>query len=91
VTVASLVDVSTPLADSVAGPADGPDLKWDLLLVCLAGYILTAVGRIHQLFPALELLRPAIVTGALAMVLYLLDRGWSGGRVASSSLRSSTS
>ncbi len=73
VTVASSVDVSAPPADSVARPADEPDLKWDLLLVCLAGYILTSVGRIHQLFPALELLRPAIVTGALAIVLYLRD------------------
>jgi O-antigen ligase len=50
------------------------DLKWDLLLVCVAGYILTAVGRVHQLFPILEVFRPAILTGAVAIVLYLLDR-----------------
>ena len=51
-----------------------PDRRWDLLLVCVAGYILTAVGRIHQLFPVLGILRPAILTGAIAIVLYCLDR-----------------
>ena len=45
--------------------------KWDLLLICIAGYVLTAVGRVHQLFPALELLRPAILTGLFAIVLIL--------------------
>lgn len=59
---------------SAPPPAQPPDLKWDPALVCLAGYILTAVGRIHQLFPALEVLRPAIVTGGLAVLIYLLDR-----------------
>src|SRR5688572_13947020 len=37
-----------------------PDARWDLLLVCVAGYILIAVGRVHQLFPVLDSLRPAI-------------------------------
>jgi len=32
------------------------------------------VGRIHQLFPVLEVLRPAILTGTIAIVLYFLDR-----------------
>lgn len=62
-----------PLERSAIHLAHGPDLKWDLLLVCVAGYILTSVGRIHQLFPALQTLRPAMVTGAIATVLYLLD------------------
>jgi O-antigen ligase len=48
--------------------------KWDLLLLCVAGYLLTAVGRVHQLFPVLELLRPAILTGFFAIVLFALDR-----------------
>jgi O-antigen ligase len=61
-------------ARSVFRPASGPDLKWDLLLFCLAGYLLTSVGRVHQLFPVLESLRPAILTGLLAIVLYLVDR-----------------
>lgn len=49
------------------------DAKWDLLLVCVAGYILTAVGRIHQLFPALEIVRPAVLCGLLAIILFILD------------------
>jgi O-antigen ligase len=57
-----------------AAPASGSTVKWDLLLICTAGYILTAVGRVHQLFPALELLRPVVLTGLFAIVLYLLDR-----------------
>src|SRR5688572_994598 len=48
-------------------------LKWDPLLICVAGYVLTAVGRIHQLFPALQTLRPVILTGLFAIVLYVLD------------------
>src|SRR5258706_5214590 len=58
-------------ADSSAG---APDLQWDLLLACVAGYILTAVGRIHQLFPLVDIVRPAILTGLLAVGLYLNDR-----------------
>jgi O-antigen ligase len=58
-----------------ARPADlTADRKWDLLLVCVAGYILTAVGRVHQLFPILEAFRPAILTGLLAIALFLVDR-----------------
>lgn len=49
------------------------DHRWDLLLICVAGYILTAVGRVHQLFSILELLRPAILTGLLGIALYLFD------------------
>ena len=48
--------------------------KWDLLLICVACYVLTAVGRVHQLFPALELIRPAILTGLFAIVLFAFDR-----------------
>ena len=32
--------------------ADAADARWDLLLVCVSAYILTAVGRVHELFPA---------------------------------------
>ena len=45
-----------------------------MLLVCVAGYMLMAVGRIHQLFEVLESFRPALLTGVLAIVMYLLDR-----------------
>ena len=51
------------------------DAKWDLLLVGVAGYLMTSVGRIHQLFPALEVVHPAALTGALAITLYLVDLG----------------
>jgi O-antigen ligase len=55
-------------------PASEPDQRWDLLLACVAGYLLTAVGRVHQLFPLLGAVRPTIVNGILAIGLYLLDR-----------------
>jgi O-antigen ligase len=47
---------------------------WDPLLLCLSGFILTSVGRIHQLFPVLEPIRPVTLTGGLALVLCLIDR-----------------
>jgi len=59
---------------SSVDPAHAPDLKWDLLILCIAGYLLTSVGRVHQLFPTLEFFRPTILTGALAIGIYLLDR-----------------
>jgi O-antigen ligase len=52
----------------------GADHGWNALLVCLSGFILTSVGRVHQLFPVLEPVKPALVTGALAILLCLLDR-----------------
>ena len=51
-----------------------PDAAWDGLLVAVAAYVLAAVGRVHQLFPALESIRPALITGAIAILIYLLDR-----------------
>jgi O-antigen ligase len=50
------------------------DRAWDGLLVCVAIYIFAAVGRVHQLFPALELLRPAILSGGIAILLFAFDR-----------------
>ena len=49
------------------------DAKWDPLMLCIAGYVLVAVGRVHQLFPLLGLFRPAILMGALAIVLFFND------------------
>jgi O-antigen ligase len=40
----------------------------------LALYLLMAVGRLHQIVPGLAAIRPALVTSALAIVLYLMDR-----------------
>lgn len=53
-------------------PERAPDRQWDLLLWCLAAYLFTAVGRIHQLFPALSAVKPVLVSGGLALGLYLL-------------------
>jgi O-antigen ligase len=52
------------------------DLKWDLLLLCVAGYLLTSIGRVHQLFPIIGLFRPAILTGLIATLLYIADARW---------------
>lgn len=74
---ATLRSTASTLRASPAGPAPGAsptDTRWDPLLLCVAGHILTAVGRVHQLFPVLEVLRPALLTGLLATVLYVLDR-----------------
>jgi O-antigen ligase len=49
--------------------ADG----WDALLLSVAAYILTAVGRIHQLFGGLEALHLAAIAGVLAIGLYIVD------------------
>jgi O-antigen ligase len=60
--------------ESPGRQAREPDVRWDLLLLCVAGYLLTSVGRVHQLFPVLEVFRPAILTGLIAIAMYLADR-----------------
>jgi O-antigen ligase len=65
------------LREPIAPPRDdvvAEDRAWDLLLVCVAAYMLTAVGRLPQLFPILQIVRPAILTGMLGILLYVLDR-----------------
>lgn len=47
---------------------------WDLLLVCLSAFMLTSVARVHQLFPALGVIKPVTLAGLLAIALCLLDR-----------------
>ena len=54
-----------------AAKADARD--WDPLILCVAAYVLTAVGRIHQLFDVLGPLHLAAIAGLLAISLYLLD------------------
>lgn len=65
---------ATPTANAAAALSlrDG-DRTWDPLLICIAGYVLVAVGRVHQLFPAIAAVRPAILMGALAILLFLAD------------------
>jgi O-antigen ligase len=50
------------------------DREWDLLLVCTVVYVLTVVGRLHELFPPLNVVRPAITAGLLSILLFLTDR-----------------
>jgi putative inorganic carbon (HCO3(-)) transporter len=66
---------SAPTSIGVVQPSPAADAqeKWDPLLVCVAGYILTAVARVHQLFAGLEAIHVAVITGLLAIVLYALD------------------
>lgn len=60
-------------APAAAQAATEPDPHWDFLLICLAGYVLTAVGRVHQLFGWLEPLHLILVFAGLAIVLYVAD------------------
>jgi hypothetical protein len=46
---------------------------WDGLLLSVAAYVLTAVGRMHQLFGALEALHLAALAGLFAVTLYVTD------------------
>jgi O-antigen ligase len=55
-------------------PAVAVDATWDLLMVFVGLYILTAVGRVHQLFPVFEAIRPALLVGAAAILLFVLDQ-----------------
>lgn len=47
---------------------------WDLLLACVALFIATAVGRVHDLFPVLGYLKPALMSTALGLGLYALQQ-----------------
>ena len=49
------------------------DRRWDALLLALAAYVLTAVGRVHQLFAFLEPLHLVLACAAVAICCYLVD------------------
>lgn len=59
---------------AVPGSARARVAGWDLLLACVALYIATAVGRVHELFPVLLPLKPTLVSALLAVALYLLQQ-----------------
>ncbi len=62
-------------AAAVASPVPPPAVRaWDALLVCVAVYIATAIGRVHQLFPILDFFKPALVATALTVGLWLLQQ-----------------
>lgn len=56
-------------------PQAEPDRRWDLLLVCIAGYVFAGVGRVHQVFAVLEPLHLILVFSSLAIVLYFVSYG----------------
>lgn len=69
VTLTAATSSSRPVANDV----EAVDLRWDPLLVCVAGFTLTSVGRVHQLFGMLEPFRLAVLTGLLALGYYIAD------------------
>jgi putative inorganic carbon (HCO3(-)) transporter len=48
---------------------------WDALLMCVAGYVADAVGRLQSLFPILRPFKPALICAAGAIILYLAQQG----------------
>ena len=72
-TTARRLDVAQPAGD-VAAPGRSAVPGWDALLICIGVYVAAAVGRIHDLFPILLLVKPALTAGVLAISLYLLQR-----------------
>jgi O-antigen ligase len=56
-----------------ASPETAADERWDPLIAIVVAYSFVAVGRIHQLFPVLEVLHPAMLTAGGALVLALMD------------------
>jgi O-antigen ligase len=75
-------NLSLSVADGIPSPAPErvrprvrvPDRTWDVLVIAVSAYLLAAVGRVHQLFPMLEPLHPALLAGLVAILIYLTDR-----------------
>src|ERR1051325_4831582 len=65
--------VPRPRAATLSSPVRS-GWKPDLLVVCVAIYIATAVGRLHEVFPVLGYFKPTLLSAGLALGLYLLDR-----------------
>jgi len=67
--------VSVLEATAVASPVPRSAVRaWDALLVCVAVYIATSIGRVHQLFPILDLFKPVLLATVLAVGLWLLQQ-----------------
>jgi O-antigen ligase len=66
--------VATPAARRATRDALAePDARWNLLLLCVAVYVLATVGRVHQLWPSLGIARPTLLSAALAIGCIALD------------------
>ena len=50
---------------------------WDPLLICVAVFIATAVGRVHELFPALAPLKPTLLASLLGIALFTIHQSGS--------------
>src|SRR6478735_406145 len=72
-TASAALPRSVAQAEAVTPSVRDADRRWDPLMLCIAGYVLVAVGRVHQLFSVVALFRPAILMGALAILLFLAD------------------
>src|SRR2546426_616247 len=59
---------------TVPARAEPARAGWDPLLVCVAIYIAAGVGRVHDLFPFLLPLKPALLSTILAIGLLLLQQ-----------------
>ena len=83
VRVLSFTAATPPAEGWPAQPA--PDRRWNFLLVCVAAYILTSVGRVHQLFGWLEPLHLALVSAGAGIAFLMLSN--SGIRRIAPALR----
>ncbi|MGE3526899.1 MAG: hypothetical protein AB7I33_13340, partial [Gemmatimonadales bacterium] len=57
-------------------PAAAPTDRrpWDMLMVCTAVYILTAVARLHQLYRPVAALKPTLIFALLGLIVLFLDK-----------------
>src|ERR1044072_1184028 len=65
--------VPRPRAATLSSPVRS-GWKPDLLVVCVAIYIATAVGRLHEVFPVLGYFKPTLLSAGPPPGLYLLAR-----------------
>jgi O-antigen ligase len=72
--VAEWPTTPSPAPPPRAAPPNRNGGSWDLLLVCAAVYVATAVGRVHELFPILGYLKPALLATALGLGLWALQQ-----------------
>jgi len=78
-TLNTVIPEETTAAGFVSGEPDAEtalpaDLSWDPLLAAVAAYLVIGVGRVHQLFPVLEIFHPATMAALAALVAFALDR-----------------
>lgn len=65
----------TPLKSAAPAPrVRAPDRAWDPLIVAVAIYLLAAVGRIHQLFSVLGMIKLVATSAGIAGLLIVLDQ-----------------